>query len=109
MQKNKIKIYISGQISGLPIEQAQKNFKDAELMLISKGFEVINPFELPEHAAILKNGESHNEQWIEHMKVDIKALMDCDSIYMLRYWGRSKGANIELNLAIELNYDIIYE
>ena len=106
MSNKKPKIYISGQISGLPIEEAQKNFKDAELMLIGKGFEVVNPFELPEHEAILKNGKSHSEQWILHMKVDIKALMDCTEIFMLQNWGNSKGAKIERDIAIALGYKI---
>lgn len=109
MSNKKPKIYISGQISGLPIEEAQKNFKDAELMLIGKGFEVVNPFELPEHEAILKNGKGHNEQWIEHMKVDIKALMDCDSIYMLNNYKQSKGAMIEFSTALQFGYKVLFE
>lgn len=109
MNNPKRKIYISGQISGLPIEEAEFNFKAAENMLISKGFDVVNPFELHEHAAILKNGKSHNEQWILHMKVDIKALMDCDSIYMLDNYKQSKGAMIEFSTALQFGYKVLFE
>lgn len=41
------KIYISGQISGQPIEEVAAKFEAAETMLKAQGYEVVNP---------LKNG-----------------------------------------------------
>ena len=37
------KIYISGQISGQPIEEVADKFEAAETMLKAQGYEVVNP------------------------------------------------------------------
>lgn len=106
MSNPKHKIYISGQITGLPIEEAMMNFAKAETYLISLGFDVVNPMSLPEHEAIAKLPLSESERWVLHMKVDIKALMDCTDIFMLQNWGNSKGAKIERDIAIQLGLNI---
>ena len=81
------KIYISGRISGLPIEEAQ-------------GYEVINP---------LKNGIPATASWEAHVAMDVLLLMGCDAIYLLPDWGFSKGATLEKNLAELTGKTIIYE
>jgi hypothetical protein len=101
-----MKVYISGKITGLPIEEAKANFKAAEERLIAEGYECINPMELKEHEAILNSLLSHHERWIEHMKVDVKYMMECDTIAMLQNWVGSKGANIEYDLALKLGFTI---
>ena len=93
-----MKIYISGKITGLPLETAKDNFKNAELYLISRDYQVVNPMSLP---------HNHNQTWLEYMKEDIKALLECDGIYMLVGWQESKGACIEFNLAHDLGLKII--
>jgi hypothetical protein len=67
------------------------------MRLEEQGYEVINP---------LNNGLTEKHSWAEHMKADIKMLMDCDEIYMLKGYTESKGAMIEYNLAQDLGYDI---
>lgn len=42
------------------------------------------------------------------MKADIKAMMDCEAIFMQSNWNESKGAIVEHDLAKELNFTIIY-
>ena len=37
------KIYISGRISGLPIEEVAAKFDETETKLKAQGYEVINP------------------------------------------------------------------
>jgi hypothetical protein len=93
------KIYISGKISGIELE-AEKLFEKAENELKHKGFEPVNPMKL---------NHQHNKSWNSYMKEDIKALCDCDSIYMMSNWTDSKGAIIEHNLSIQLGIDVIYE
>ncbi len=105
----KPKIYISGQITGLPIEQAMMNFAKAETYLMHKGFDVVNPMSLPEHEDIAKLPLSESERWMLHMKVDIKALMDCDNIYMLDNYKQSKGAMIEFSTALQFGYKVLFE
>lgn len=95
-----MKIYISGKITGHPIEVAEHLFKEAEAQLLSEGHEVINPMTIP---------HDHDKTWLSYMRADIKALVDCDAIYMLRNWTESKGACTEFNLAHDLGLKIIEE
>lgn len=92
------KIYISGPISGLPFDQVEQAFNDAQIYLQEQGYEIINP---------LDNGLTKNHTWDEHMKADIKLLMDCNIIYLLKGWHNSRGAKIEHNLAVLLKYEVI--
>lgn len=94
------KIYISGPISGLPFETVYNNFTNAEVQLLGQGYEVINP---------LNNGLPTTATWEEHMRADLKLLLDCDAIYMLEGWEKSRGARIEYALAVDLKMDIQYQ
>lgn len=71
------KIYISGQISGQPIEEVAAKFEAAETMLKAQGYEVVNP---------LKNGIPANASWEAHVAMDVLLLMGCDAIYLLPDW-----------------------
>lgn len=93
------KIYISGKISGIE-EQAGAIFANAESALIDAGYEVVNPMTL---------NHDHDKSWHSYMKEDIKAMCDCDSIYMLDNWTDSKGAIIEHSIAIQIGLRPIYQ
>lgn len=95
-----MKIYISGKITGLSLEAAETLFKSAETDLLKQGYEVVNPMTIP---------HDHDKTWLSYMRADIKALVDCDAIYMLRNWTESKGACTEFNLAHDLGLKIIEE
>jgi len=84
------KVYISGQISGLPIEEVKEKFSSVEAQLIAQGYEVVNP---------LKNGLPWNAPWELHIAMDIVLLMGCDTIYLLTGWDNSRGATLEKNFA----------
>lgn len=94
------KIYISGKITGLEIHEAFQRFDEADTELTIKGFEVVNPMTI-EH--------NHDKSWLNYMKTDLKALLDCNAIYMLSNWTDSKGAEIERRLAIDLGMKVIYQ
>ena len=94
------KIYISGKITGLPYEEAFRIFEDAEHKLQQQGFSVINP---------MKIKHEHDLSWESYMKEDLKAMLDCDAIYLLPNYKDSKGAMIEYDLALILNLNIIFE
>ena len=96
----KHKVYISGQITGLPVAEYVEKFSKAEAELKAKGYEVVNPLRYE-----LKPGS----RWNEQMKVDIRLLLDCDAIYMLSNWERSTGAGLELYIAEGLGLIINYE
>jgi hypothetical protein len=93
------KIYISGKISEAE-QEAVLLFQKAEDYLKSKGYEVVN---------LMKLNHNHDKTWQSYMKVDIKALCDCDGIYMLKNWTQSRGAIIEHTLALYLGIKIKYQ
>lgn len=93
-----MKIYISGQITGL--ENFAQIFKQAETDLLLEGHEIINPVEL---------NHDHDKSWESYMKEDIKAMCDCDAIYLLKNWIYSRGAKIEKQIAEYLGMQIIYQ
>lgn len=95
-----MKIYISGAITGKPIEEALKQFDSAETELLAKGYEVINPMRLI-HA--------ENSKWEDYMRTDLINMLLCDSIYMLAGWYKSKGATLENHIAKKLKFKIIYQ
>lgn len=87
-------IYISGPITG--IANAKENFSQAYKILAQKYPEakIINPFNL--------HPENDEKTWVQYMRADIKALMDCTHIYCLKGSVASTGACIEQNLAEDL-------
>ncbi len=93
-----MKVYISGKITGLPFEEVEGNFYHAQNRLEEEGFEVVNP---------LENGLPREAEWREHVKADIRLLLECDTIYLLENWKESKGARIERDIAVALGYDIV--
>lgn len=94
------KCYISGKISGIE-HQAPELFANAEKEVVLLGFQPVNPMTI--------NHSGHDQSWEGFMKEDIKALMDCDAIYLLRNFRTSKGANIEKILAEELKMEVLYQ
>jgi hypothetical protein len=96
-----MKVYISGPITGIK-DNNRVNFMHAEYRLKDLGYEVVNPL-------IIAKDMPNNSNWIDYMKVDIKALMDCDAIYMLKGWEKSKGATLEREIALKLEYTYMEE
>jgi len=55
------------------------------------------------------DNHDHDKSWQSFMREDVKAMLDCDSIYMMSNWVNSKGAKIEREIAIYLGLKVIYE
>ena len=86
------KIYIAGKVTGLPYDEVKAKFAQAALMLWTMGFEPVNPVELvPSEAG-----------WNKAMRLCIRELADCEFIYLLPDWYKSKGALVERLLALVL-------
>ena len=88
------KIYISGPMSGIK-NFNYESFAEAESRLRHLG-EVVNPAKI----------EPSVKTWEGYMRADIKALVDCDAVYVLPGWENSKGARIEIAIAVGLGMDI---
>lgn len=92
-------VYISGKITGMESD-AEIIFSKAEDSLKKEYMAVVNPMKL---------NHSHDKKWESYMRVCIKALCDCDSIYLLENYSESRGALMELAVAKDLGLEIIYE
>ena len=51
----------------------------------------------------------HAKNWEDYMAEDLKELLKCDGIYLMKNWGSSRGARCEYALAKELGLIIIFE
>jgi hypothetical protein len=92
-----MKLYISGPMTGIH-ELNKPAFNEAEVQLDAAGHAVINP---------VKNGVPDTSPWLDHMRADIKMLMDCDAVATLPGWENSKGAQIEVELARMLGLPVL--
>ena len=95
-----MRIYISGKISGLPLDDVKVRFADAKSFLDEIGFEAVNP---------LEKGLPDDAPWEQHMVKDIELLLSCDAIYMMDNWMDSTGAGIEYDIAMRTGKDIWFE
>lgn len=93
-----MRIYISGKISGCPIEEAREKFAAAACCLAGLGHTPVNPFD---------NGVEPTADWSAQMVRDIELLFGCEAIYLLNDWADSRGARIEQNIARECGMKII--
>lgn len=101
--KGKEYIYISGPISG--INDYKERFAKAKKKLEAQGFSVCNPVDLDS----LVKCHFSDPTWVDYMKIDIRFLCVCDSIFMLKGWENSRGAKLEHHIAQELGMKIYYE
>ena len=92
------RVYISGRSRGDKYYKSE--FEEAEKRILNAGYKAENP-------AKLDLGESATLG--DYMKQDLKTLCDCDAIYMLSAWQRSKEAKVERRVAESLGLAIIYE
>lgn len=98
-----MKMYISGKITGLDINEAQRLFQEAEDYLIKQGHEPVNPFK------VFPFEQSANHTWKQCLLADIEALFECQGIYMLANWVDSRGARIEKAIAHELELELYFQ
>jgi len=96
------KTYISGKVTGLDYNIAYKSFEDAEYEVHALlGSTSVNPMKF------CPNEPSWT--WEQYMELCCKHLLYCDSIFMLKNWGHSKGARCEYALAKELGLKIYFQ
>ncbi|MBD8099849.1 DUF4406 domain-containing protein [Pseudomonas fluorescens] len=90
------RIYLSGPMTGLP----DLNFPAFASMtdsLRAGGHTVTNPGEL----------NPDGGTWNDRMRLDIAALMECDTVATLPGWQESKGAQLEVLIAHHLGMTVV--
>lgn len=88
------RLYLAGPMAGYA-EHNYPEFNCAAALLRADGYEVFNPAENPD------GGVRRPRSF--YMQRDIPALMDCDAIVTLPHWQRSRGACLEMWIAIDLD------
>lgn len=92
-----MRVYLSGPMTGLP-DNNFPAFHAVAQALREAGEDVVNPAEINPDASL---------SWEECMRADIKALCDCDAIYLLPGWEQSKGVHLELHVAHRLGLKVL--
>ncbi len=95
-----MRVYISGPITG--VKGFMRKFDWAEACWRDKGIYTINPARTN---ATLPEETDHDG----YMRISMALLKECDTIYMLKGWESSEGANEERDYALENNYNVLYE
>jgi len=91
------KIYIAGKVTGLPIAEVTMKFGTAQQDLQEKGFKAVNPLEVV---------NDWKATWEEAMKKCIRALTECDAVYLLPCYTDSPGAKFEIDIAHKLGIPV---
>jgi len=84
-------LYLSGPMTGLPDEN-RPAFNEAARRLREKGFEVVNPAELPA-----------GWSWERYMQRAMEDLVPCEAVALLPGSWKSKGARMEIAAAMLMN------
>lgn len=97
--------YISGRIT--KNKHWQEDFLNAENYLKKKNPHdvIINPLRIDK----VVQRTFTNPKYQDYILFDIKALITCNYIYMLRGWWRSRGARLEYHIAKMLGLEIIFQ
>lgn len=91
-----MRVYISGPMTGCP-HLNRDAFNAAEDALRLVGYDPINPS---------SNGLPDDASYDEHMRADLRMLLDADAVAVLPGWELSRGSQIETRLASDLGMPI---
>jgi hypothetical protein len=96
-----LKIYISGPITGVA-NRNREAFADAAFKLDRLGYAPVNPHLVkPDHDGSCRGDliQEPSHRYGCYMRADLRALLECDGIYMLAGWELSQGARCEFEVA----------
>lgn len=93
-----MKVYISLPITGKDLQEQKRHAEGVASFLLSAGFTPVNPFD---------NGLADDASYEQHMKADLRLMLDCDAIILCEGWLMSKGCVIESNVAIVCGLTVI--
>lgn len=91
-------LYVSGRITGT--QDYPQRFAVGCEEVRAMGYVAVSP---------LVNGSDPALSWHEYMKRDIRTLLACDGVYLLRGWQDSRGARLEKLIADGLDMLVVYQ
>jgi hypothetical protein len=110
-------IYIAGPMRGIP-KYNFPAFDAAAERLYNEGWDAVNPADLDRALGFDPEDFPADFDWTsldsglslkDIVKKDLDAIQQCDAIFMLAGWERSKGAKAELAVAIWLDLEVLFE
>lgn len=96
-----MRIYISIPISNCDEKKQREKADRVKMALSKKGWEVCNPFDIIP--------DKENPDWFDYIGADLRELAKCDAIYLCNGWMDSKGCRLEMNYAISMGIETIFE
>lgn len=112
------RIYICGPIAGYE-DLNKKAFEEAAEFILEMGHYPLNPHTIDpfDHFGNDCPGGNkfygHKEVGLHsstcYMRNDIKAMMDCDGIYVLHGWEASVGGRTEILIAAQCGMDVYFQ
>lgn len=93
--------YLSGPMSGLP-EFNYPAFASAAADLRSVGCDVLSAHEI-DHG-----GPAGSLPWGAYLRNDLREMVTCDALILLEGWPSSKGARLELAVALGLEMPVYF-
>lgn len=89
------KIYISGGISGYPLEEWRAVLARAEEELRSRGYAPVNPF---------NNGVSLDAPYEDHLRADLRMLLGCAGYLPVAWLDVEQGSMLGARCCCGLRY-----
>lgn len=100
----KKKIYLSGKVRGMELDEVKGNFAKAAAEVIMRGWEPVNPIMIVEK---MDKETSGNEKRL--MLALLAELAECDGIWMIDGWRGSRGAACEFNFARSSGINVVHD
>lgn len=94
----KKKLYISAPVSGRDPEECRKFFDGVAREAAERGWQPINPMD---------NGLDTEAPWEQHMRKDIRMMLECDAVILVSGWQFSRGCRLEEIIARETGLEVI--
>ena len=115
LRGRKPRCYIAGPIAGVP--DFRERFAAAVPAVEALGYEAVNPCDITpaDHDGECPPGYDPGGDASGHtssacyMRADLRALLDCDAIYLLPDWSRSRGATVERLVAVACGIPVLEE
>ncbi len=101
-------VYIAGPMSGYP-KWNKAEFDHAESVIALRGQEPINPFNLspvPERESHEFNQDEFETLWLDCMRRAVAAVAKANRVVALPGWENSRGARVEVRLALGLGIPV---
>ena len=101
-------IYISGPMTGHP-DKNLESFKQAQTVLESKGYNVLNPHKIADTVNIRFFEMGKIAEYEDYLKEDlIQLLSHADCVLVLPGWRSSKGAKLEVAVALACGIKVYF-